>query len=76
MTTTKYTPRPFREYSPPNHRPAAEIQREIDLMRSMYATRRSLNQPRRDAMVGWCLVGLALAVPAIAAIAILILGTP
>jgi len=46
---------------------AAQIQAELDFMRSMYASRRSLNRPRHEALIGWSLVTVALAVPAIAA---------
>ena len=35
---------------------AAEIQRDLAFMRAMYAERRSLNQPRRDRMVGAILI--------------------
>ena len=49
----------------------AEIQREIDFMRAMYAQRRCMNARRQEAMVGWCLVAVCLAVPVVAALVIL-----
>jgi hypothetical protein len=51
---------------------SAEIQRELDFMRAMYAERRSLNHPRHEAMVGWCLVGLGVAVPVVAALMVIL----
>jgi hypothetical protein len=52
---------------------AEEIQREIDFMRAMYAERRSMNHPRHEAMVGWCLVGIGVAVPVVAAVCVIFL---
>jgi hypothetical protein len=69
-TTYHYSPRPLRESSP--RKSASQIQQEIDLMRAMYAERRSLNHRRHEAMVGWSLVIIAIGVPIVAAVAILI----
>jgi hypothetical protein len=65
-----YSPRPLRETSP--HKSAADIQQEINLMRAMYAERRSLNHARHEAMVGWSLVAVGVGLPILIAIAILI----
>lgn len=71
MKTHTYRPRPLRESNGQN-RQAKDIQREIDLMRQMYAERRNENSHRQDNMVGWGLITVALAVPLIAAIIILL----
>jgi len=65
-----YTPPPLRESHGKNT--AADIQRDIDLMRQMYAERRSYNNLRHEAMVGWSLVTIGVAIPIIIAIAILL----
>jgi hypothetical protein len=65
-----YTPPPLRESRP--HKSAADIQRDIDLMRVMYAERRSMNRIRQETMIGWSLVAVAVGLPIIIAIAILI----
>ena len=70
MNTHRYTPPPLRESYGKNT--AADIQRDIDLMRKMYAERRSYNNLRHEAMVGWSLVTIGVAIPIIIAIAILI----
>ena len=51
---------------------ADQIQAEIDLIRLAYTERMIINQPRRDRMVGWCLLLIALVVPSLAALVILI----
>lgn len=51
---------------------AAAIQAEIDFMRRMYAARMNENQPRRDRMIGYCLLAVALGVPVIAALIIIL----
>lgn len=76
--TTKHTahhsPPRFSEYQPERqNKSARQIQAEIDLMRLAYIDRMLADQPRRDAMIGWCLVSIALVVPAIAALALIIL---
>ena len=65
-----YTPPPLRESYGKNT--AADIQRDINLMRKMYAERRSYNNLRHEAMVGWSHVTIGVAIPVIIAIAILI----
>lgn len=65
-----YTPPPLRESSP--QKSTADIQRDIDLMRVMYAQRRNLNSQRYSEMVGWSLVIVGIGLPIIIAIAILI----
>lgn len=69
----KYThqPRPLRESY--GSRQAHDIQRDLELMRAMYAQRRNLNTPRHQAFVGWSLVTVIIAVPAIAALVIILL---
>jgi hypothetical protein len=63
-----------RQYQPERqNRTAAAIQSEIEFMRAMYCQRRCLNRRRHEAMVGWSLITVAVAVPAIAAAAVLIL---
>jgi sulfate adenylyltransferase subunit 1 (EFTu-like GTPase family) len=52
---------------------ARHIQSDIETIRLNYQARMNLNQYRRDRMVGWSLVIVALAVPGIAAGIILIL---
>jgi hypothetical protein len=52
---------------------ANAIQSELEFMRRMYAERRSLNHPRHEALVGWSLLTVALAVPAIAALIVILL---
>ncbi len=69
-TTHHYSPPPLRESSP--HKSASDIQRDIDLMRAMYAERRSLNHIRHETMIGWSLVAVAVGIPVLIAIAILI----
>jgi len=49
---------------------AQEIQDDITLMRQAYAERRSLNQPRRDRMLGWGFLSIIVVVPAGVAILI------
>ena len=71
MKTHTYRPRPLRESNGQN-RQAKDIQREIDLMRAMYAERRNANCTSRDAMVGYSLLTIALGVPVLVAIAILL----
>jgi len=68
-TMQHYMPRPLRET--PAHRRTQYIQQELDLMRAIYA-RQLDNQHRRDAMVGYGLLAIALIVPAVVAIGILI----
>ena len=65
MTPT-YTPRPFRESH--GKETAEDIQRDIELMRRMYAERRSLNQPRGDRMVGFALLRTVFVAPFLAAL--------
>lgn len=55
------------------HKTTQDIQRDIEFMRAMYAQRRSMNNPRHQAMVGWSLVAVVLAVPAIVAAIIILL---
>lgn len=69
--TTKYTPRPLRESTGQN-RQAKDIQRDIGVMRQMYAARRNSHRRNHEAMVGWGIVIVLLAVPLIAAIVILL----
>ena len=48
-----------REYIPVRqNKTARQIHAEIDLMRLAYAYRMNVNQPRRDRMVGWCLLAI------------------
>jgi hypothetical protein len=61
-----YSPRPLRESS--QDRNTARIQADIDLMRAMYSERRSYNNLRHQAIVGWSLVTVMVAAPVIAAI--------
>jgi len=61
-----YSPRPLRESR--QDRQTSEIQHDIDFMRKMYAERRSYNNVRHQALVGWSLVTLIVAVPIVAAI--------
>jgi hypothetical protein len=70
---TKYQPRPLREFR--ERKTAAEIQAEIDLLRAIYAQQGSQNHRRitPDDWIGYGLLTIALAVPAIAAAAILLL---
>ena len=49
----------------------AQLQAELDLLRVMYARRQSLNQPRRDRMIGWIMI--LLSTIAISALTILII---
>lgn len=65
-----YIPSPLRET--PEHKRTELIQQEIDLMRAMYQ-RQLDNQDRRDAMIGYSLLTIALALPVIVA-AIVIFG--
>jgi hypothetical protein len=65
-----YTPRPLRESF--GSRTAHDIQRDLELMRKMYAERRSLNHHRHERMVGLGLLTAMVAVPAIATIVVLI----
>lgn len=52
-----------REYIPMRqNKTARQIQAEIDLMRLAYAYRMNQNQPRRDRMVGWCLLAIMAAI--------------
>ena len=54
-----------REYIPTSqNKTARQIQAEIDLMRLAYAYRMNVNQPRRDRMVGWCLLAIMAAISA------------
>ena len=54
-----------REYIPARqNKSARQIQRDIDLMRLDYADRMNENQPRRDRMVGWCLLAIMAAISA------------
>ena len=54
-----------REYIPTcQNKTARQIQAEIDLMRLAYAYRMNVNQPRRDRMVGWCLLAIMAAISA------------
>lgn len=63
-----------REYIPERRiKSASQIQAEIELLRADYATRRSLNQPRRDRMMGAALLTLLVLVPALCAILIRII---
>jgi len=57
----------------PKHKTTAQMQAELDLMRVMYARRQSLNQPRRDRMIGWVMVLLATIF--VSAVTILIIST-
>jgi hypothetical protein len=67
---TRYTPPPLRESR--EHKTIEDLQQELNLMRAMYAQRRSLNRPRHDAMVGWSLVAVGVLLPIIIVIGILI----
>jgi len=69
-TAHSYRPRPFRESY--GSRTAHDIQRDLELMRAMYAQRRSLNHPRHQSMVGWSLVTVAVVAPIVAALVILL----
>jgi hypothetical protein len=51
---------------------ARHIQSDLDTIRLNYEARMALNQYRRDRMIGWSLVTVALGVPVIAAFAVLI----
>jgi hypothetical protein len=70
MTLHRYTPRPLRECIA--EKTAADLQRDIDLMRAMYAERRTLNTPRNTEMIGWSLVAIGVGLPVLVAIAVLI----
>ena len=61
-----------REYIPTRqNKTAAEIQREINLMRLALAVLIG-NQNHRDRMVGWCLIAIGLSLPAITALLLLL----
>ena len=51
---------------------ATAIQAELEFMRAMYAQRRSVNHRRHEALVGYSLLTVALAVPAIAALIVIL----
>jgi hypothetical protein len=51
---------------------ARHIQSDIETIRLNYEARMNLNQYRRDRLVGWSLLTVALGVPVIAAVAVLI----
>ena len=72
MNTTDRQPPQVRETCPElQNKTARDIQRDIDLMRLAYKYR--IDDESRGLMVGWCLLALALAVPAIAILALIIL---
>lgn len=52
---TQYQPRPFRE-----QHGSREIQRDIDLMRAIYARRGPLNHQRRQCLIGWVCIGMGI----------------
>ena len=64
-----YTPPPLRESYGKNN--AADIQRDLDFMRQMYAERRSLNHHRHEAFIGYSLLTVAIGFPILVIIAIL-----
>jgi hypothetical protein len=71
MKTHDRKPPSVREYIAENTpKTAKEIQNEINFMRAAYQ-RQLDRQDGRDAMVGWCLLALALIAPVIVVIAIL-----
>jgi hypothetical protein len=51
---------------------ACQIQDDLDTIRLNYQARMNLNQYRRDRLVGWSLLTVALAVPSIAAALVII----
>ena len=61
-----YTPPPLRESYGKNT--AADIQRDIDIMRKMYAERRNMNQPRGVTMMGYSILTVIFVAPLIAAV--------
>jgi hypothetical protein len=65
-----YSPRPLRETA--IDRKTADIQRDIDLMRAMYAERRNINTPRNTEMIGWSLVAIGVGLPVLVVIAVLL----
>lgn len=63
----EYTPEETKLFPPPcQNRTAQQIQNEIKFMRLMYSRRQADNE-RQARLVGWCLILVAIAVPAIAA---------
>ena len=52
---TQYQPRPFREQYG-----SREIQRDIDLMRAIYARRGPLNHKRSQCLIGWVGIGMGI----------------
>jgi len=73
MNTYDRAPYAIREYiAEKQNKSAQDIQRDLDLMRAMYALRRNLNAQKHSEMVGWSLVAIAVGVPLLVAIAILI----
>jgi len=73
MNTTDRIENRARQYQPERqNRQASAIQSDIDFMRAMYVQRRNLNHARHQAMVGWSLVTVVIAVPIIAALIILL----
>lgn len=52
---------------------ARHIQSDLENIRLAYEARMNLNQYRRDRMIGWSLLAVLVAVPALAAILIRIL---
>lgn len=59
MNTHDRTPTNIREYmAERDPKSAAEIQRDINLMRLAYEYRMNSNQRRRDEMIGWSLIAV------------------
>jgi hypothetical protein len=74
MNTTTHHRRPLREHT--GHQTAADIQRDIDMMRRMYDRREPLNRrrtPISDELATYLFAAVAMAIPAVAAIAIFFL---
>ena len=66
MKTHDHEPLHCREYIPEHGiKTAADIQRDINLMRLAHAYRRNQNQPRRDSMLGWSLAIVGILFPII-----------
>lgn len=68
---SNHAPRNLKNHPAMKPKTTAEMQQEIDLMRVMYARRQSLNQPRRDRMIG--LVMVLLGTITVSAITIIII---